>query len=120
MATVKRFEDLDIWQLARTLAKDIRSLTLQQNFQHEFKLKEQIKGSSGSIMDNIAEGFGRGSRFEFVQFLSFSKGSADELKSQLYRMYDSDLIKKKFLNCTMKRLMFWGQNFFFHGRFEFN
>ncbi len=92
MATIKRFEDLEVWQLARQLAIDIRKITLQENFLHEFKLKEQVKGSSGSIIDNIAEGFGRSSRFEFVQFLSFAKGSADELKSQLYRMLDYNLI----------------------------
>ncbi len=92
MATIKRFEDLEIWQIARELAKGIYNITQQPNFLHEFKLKEQVKGSSGSIMDNIAEGFGRGSRLEFVQFLSIAKGSADELKSQLYRMCDCNLI----------------------------
>jgi len=85
VATIRRFEDLEIWQLARDLAKNVLKITQQQNFFHEFKLKEQVKGSSGSIMDNIAEGLGRGSRLEFVQFLSIAKGSADELKSQLYR-----------------------------------
>ena len=92
MATIKRFEDLEVWQMARALAKDIYQITQQQNFLHEFRLKEQVKSSSGSVMDNIAEGFGRGSRLEFVQFLSIAKGSADELKSQLYRMHDYNLI----------------------------
>ena len=78
--------------MARALAKDIYQITQQQNFLHEFRLKEQVKSSSGSVMDNIAEGFGRGSRLEFVQFLSIAKGSADELKSQLYRMHDYNLI----------------------------
>ena len=59
VATIKRFEDLESWQLARQLAKAIKQLTMQDNFTHEFKLKEQIKSSSGSVMDNIAEGFGR-------------------------------------------------------------
>ena len=83
MATIKRFEDLESWQLARQLAKAIKQLTLQDNFTHEYKLKEQIKSSGGSVTDNIAEGFGRGSRLEFVQFPSIVKGSADEVKSQL-------------------------------------
>ncbi len=98
MATIKRFEDLESWQLARQLAKAIKQLTMQDNFTHEFKLKEQIKSSSGSVMDNIAEGFGRGSRLEFVQFLSIAKGSADEVKSQLYRVLDYQLISEEVFN----------------------
>ena len=95
MATIRRFEDLEIWQLARALAKNVFKITQEPGFLHEFKLKEQVKGSSGSIMDNIAEGFGRGSRLEFVQFLSIAKGSADELKSQLYRISDYNLITEE-------------------------
>ena len=95
MATIKRFEDLECWQLARQLASDIYKITLQENFAHEYKLKDQIKGSSGSVIDNIAEGFGRGSRLEFVQFLSVAKGSADEVKSQLYRSLDCKLISEE-------------------------
>lgn len=92
MATIKRFEDLEIWQLSRELAKEIYQLTLKEKFIHEYKLKEQVKASSGSVMDNIAEGFGRGSRLEFINFLSFAKGSADEVKSQLYRIFDYNII----------------------------
>jgi hypothetical protein len=60
MATIKRFEDLEIWQMARQLCKEIFELTLCVNFIKDFSLKDQIRGSSGSIMDNIAEGFERG------------------------------------------------------------
>ncbi|MBL0146666.1 MAG: four helix bundle protein [Chitinophagaceae bacterium] len=95
MATIKRFEDLEIWIIARRLTKDIYELTVQENFKTEYKLKEQIKSSSGSVMDNIAEGFGRGSRLEFVQFLSIAKGSLDEVKSQLYRILDYALISNE-------------------------
>jgi four helix bundle protein len=54
-----------------------------------------MNNSSGSVMDNIAEGFGRGSRLEFVQFLSISKGSANELQSQLHRSFDRKYISKE-------------------------
>ena len=87
MATIKRFEDLESLQLARLLANDIHKITLQDNFAYEFKLKHP-KGSSGSIVDNIAKSFGRGSRLEFVQSLSIAKGSADEVKFQLYSVLD--------------------------------
>ncbi|MGB4845395.1 MAG: four helix bundle protein [Ferruginibacter sp.] len=95
MATVQKFEDLEIWQLARILAKDIFILTQTVKLAKDFALKDQMNRSSGSIMDNIAEGYGRGSRLEFIQFLSFSTGSADELKSQLYRCLDKEYITKE-------------------------
>lgn len=71
MATVQRFEDLRIWQGARALENNIFHLTQQGTFSRDFELKNQISRSSGSVMDNIAEGFGRGSRTEFVQFLGY-------------------------------------------------
>lgn len=88
MATIKRFEDLEVWQIARELCQYVRRLTTKEDFSRNFSLKDQIEKSSGSTMDNIAEGFGRGGRQEFVQFLWISHGSTDEVKSQLYRALD--------------------------------
>jgi len=99
MATIKRFEDLDIWKLARELANDVFELyTSSEKFSKDFELKNQMNDSSGSIMDNIAEGFERGSRNEFVNFLSFAKGSSGEIKSQLYRAFDRKYILRKKLD----------------------
>ena len=95
MATIKRFEDLEIWQLARELENKVFAETQKGNLSKDYKLKDQMNNSSGSIMDNIAEGFGRGSRLEFVQFLSISKGSANELQSQLHRSFDRKYISKE-------------------------
>ncbi len=92
MATIQKFEDLEIWQLARQLAKEIFLLTKTERLSKDFPLKDQMNRSAGSIMDNIAEGFGRSSRLEFVQFLSIATGSADELKSQIYRCLDRNYI----------------------------
>ena len=81
MGTIKRFEDLEIWQLSRTLSADIFSITACRPLAQDFALKNQMLRSAGSIMDNIAEGFGRGSRLEFIQFLSIAKASVSELQS---------------------------------------
>lgn len=88
MATFKTFEEIDAWKNARILADKIFKLTLEGSFSKDFKLRDQINGSSGPIMDNIAEGFERSGNREFIQFLSIAKGSAGETRSQLYRALD--------------------------------
>jgi four helix bundle protein len=88
MGTIKRFEDILAWQRARVLALKIHELATSGTFERDFKLRDQINGSSGSIMDNISEGFERDGRKEFILFLSYSKGSCGEVKSQLYRALD--------------------------------
>ena len=98
MATITKFENLEIWQMARKYAASIQKLTLEEKFSKEFKFKDQINDSSGSVMDNIAEGFGRESRLEFINFLSIAKGSLCESESQLYRAYDYGLISKNILD----------------------
>lgn len=98
MATIKRFEDLEIWQESRRLSKEIILLSKITNLKTDFKLKGQIKSSSGSVMDNIAEGFERNGNGEFKQFLSVAKGSAGESRSQLYRVFDNDYITEEKLN----------------------
>jgi len=95
MSKVERFEDLKVWQLARELCKEIHKLTLKDSVSRDFKLVGQIKSSSGSIMDNIAEGFERDGNKEFIQFLSISKGSCGETRSQLYRAVDNEYITQE-------------------------
>jgi len=98
MATIKEFEDLEIWQKARDLSKDIFSKTIEGAFSKDFGLKDQINRASGSIMDNIAEGFERDGKQEFIQFLSYSKGSAGEVRAQLYRAFDRKYITEEEFN----------------------
>ena len=95
MATVEKFEDLEVWQLSRDLCQKIEALIASDELSRRYALKDQIDRSSGSIMDNIAEGFGRSGSLEFRNFLGYAKGSCSELKSQIYRLYDKQLILQK-------------------------
>lgn len=91
---ITRFEDLDAWKKARELCKFIFELTLKSEFSKDFGLVNQIRNASGSGMDNIAEGFERGSNKEFIQFLYISKGSVGEVRSQLHRSLDRKYINE--------------------------
>lgn len=95
MATVQKFEDLKVWQLSRELCKLIHNASKVSPFDRDYSLKDQIKRSSGSVMDNIAEGFDRNGNKEFVHFLTISKASLSEVKSQLYRALDQEYINKE-------------------------
>jgi len=95
MATIKRFEDLEVWQIARELCKNVYELSTKGIFAKDFNLRNQINDAAGSSMDNIAEGFGRAGKREFIQFLGISNASACEVKSQLYRANDKNYITQQ-------------------------
>lgn len=95
MATIETFEQIISWQEARLLNKKIGKLIDDGTFKTSFRLINQIEGSAGSVMDNIAEGFERGGNKEFIQFLYIAKASCAELRSQLYRSLD-----RKYINET--------------------
>ena len=89
---IRRFEDLEIFQIARGLCKDIYIITDAEFFKCDYRFTQQIRAAAGSIMDNIAEGFERNGNKEFVNFLYIAKGSCGEVRSQLLRANDVEYI----------------------------
>jgi four helix bundle protein len=95
MSKFTRFEEIEAWKSARDLNLMIYKITNQDAFQKDYSLINQMRRSGGSVMDNIAEGFGREGNKEFQHFLPVAKGSAIEVKSQLYRALDQDYVSKE-------------------------
>ncbi|NRT12338.1 four helix bundle protein [Flavobacterium sp. 14A] len=93
-----------------TLAKEIHIISTETELKNDYRFKDQIKASSGSVIDNIAEGFERDGNIEFRQFLSIAKGSVGETRSQLFRAFDFayieeskfELLKKDYENLSGK------------------
>ena len=99
-----KIEDLRIWQNARTISKTIYRLTYHDNFEKDYRFVQQIRAAAGSIMDNIAEGFGRSGSKEFIQFLYIARGSCQEVISQLYRAWDIQYISEEEFTETKKQV----------------
>ncbi|WP_445748137.1 four helix bundle protein [Polaribacter sp.] len=94
MAHFKSFENLQVYKEAVVFCDEIWKVIINTSLSKDYKLREQINGSSGSIMDNIAEGFGRGGNKEFIMFLSYARGSCCESKAQLLRAFNRNHISK--------------------------
>jgi four helix bundle protein len=94
MATFKNFEEIECWKKARELTRRIYEITNRPAFARDFGLKDQIRRASVSVMSNIAEGYDRSGTAEFVQFLATAKGSAAEVRCQLYVAADQGYIQK--------------------------
>jgi four helix bundle protein len=106
MEKIRRFEDLEIFQIARGLCKDIYTITDAESFKCDYRFTQQIRAAAGSIMDNIAEGFERNGNKEFVNFLYIAKGSCGEVRSQLLRANDvgyiDDVTFRQLYNGTLE------------------
>lgn len=95
MATITKFEDLEIWQLSRFQTNDFNKLVETTFLTKDFELRNQMNASSGSVMDCIAEGFERSGNSEFKNFLVIAKGSNGEFRSQLYRCFDRKYLSQE-------------------------
>jgi len=92
VATIERFEDVHAWQKGRELTQRVYLASRRGEFAKDFALRDQIRRAVISITSNIAEGFERGGNKEFIQFLSHSKGSCGEARSQLYVALDETYV----------------------------
>jgi four helix bundle protein len=101
MSRIERFEDLIAWQKARALTRSIYLATREGSFARDYGLSGQIQRASVSIMSNLAEGFERGRRAEFHQFLSTAKASCAELRSQLYVALDTGYLAEDRFHALM-------------------
>jgi len=95
MATFKSFQEIEAWQKARVLVREIYIVSSQGRFAKDFALRDQIRRAAVSVMSNIAEGYGRGGTKEFTQFLSVAKASAVEVVSHLYVALDQRYIDQE-------------------------
>jgi len=95
IATINRFEELEIWKRARDICRKIYEYTSRQPFCNDFALVNQMRRSGGSIMDNIAEGFERSGSKEFIHFRFISKASCGECRAQIYRAFDQKYLAKE-------------------------
>ena len=95
MNKVTRFEDLDCWKAARVLVKDLYHFTQDGPISRDWRLRDQLRSAAVSIMNNIAEGFGRKSDREFVRFLGIASASGHEVRSMLYVLEDIGYLKSE-------------------------
>ncbi len=95
MSKINSFEDIESWKKARALNLRIYEITSKGSFSKDFTLRDQIRRASISISSNIAEGFERETKKEFIRFLFIAKASAGEVRSQLYLANDIELITKE-------------------------
>jgi four helix bundle protein len=93
--TIRRFEDIEGWQSARELTRQVYAMAMRGAFAKDFGLRDQITRASGSAMHNIAEGFDGGSNAEFVKFLRYSQRSCSEVQSQLCVALDQAYISQR-------------------------
>jgi len=102
MATINGVEDLKVWVRARELAALVFQLSKLKAFSSDWELRSQINAAAGSVMDNIAEGFGRRGNREFISFLSIASGSLAEVRSQILRANDRSYISSVSLEETLE------------------
>lgn len=105
MATIEKFEDIIAWQKAMELCDQVYACTNKDKFSRDFGLRDQIRRSAVSVVSNIAEGFERGSKNQFTYFLTIAKGSAGELRTQIYISKNQSYITQEEFNSLNNKVL---------------
>jgi four helix bundle protein len=100
---IERFEDLVAWQKGRILVRDIYAISDLRPFCRDFSMRDQIRDAALSVPSNIAEGFERDACGDFYRFLTYSKASCAEVRSQLYNAWDVGHIDEQVFRLLMKQ-----------------
>ena len=104
MGKINSFEELKIWKESRSFNKKLYEISNNGLFDKDYDLKRQIRRASISVSSNIAEGFERNTDKEFIQFLYYAKGSAGEVRSQLFLSLDLNYINKDDFDGLYKKI----------------
>jgi four helix bundle protein len=94
MASIERFEDLDLWKDAVKMGVLIYKITEEGKMARDFGARDQLRRAAISVSNNIAEGFEYNNNKAFVRFLMYAKGSAGELRSQLFVLKEAGIIEE--------------------------
>jgi len=94
MAKIERFEDLDLWKDAVKMGVLIYKITEEGKMARDFSARDQLRRAAISVSNNIAEGFEYNNNKAFVRFLMYAKGSAGELRSQLFVLKEAGVIEE--------------------------
>jgi len=92
MASYKILEDLPIWKSAKDIAIEVYQITAKSDFKRDYSLVDQMRRSAVSVSSNIAEGYERGTKKEFIYFLYIAKGSLGELRSQFIIAFELNYV----------------------------
>lgn len=87
MSKFQRFEDLEIWKIAVSIAVEVYLLCDTEPLKSDWGMKDQIRRASCSMSDNIAEGFEYNNNPDFIRFLNYAKGSSGEFRNKLVILY---------------------------------
>ena len=100
---VRRFEDLQVWQAARELARGVYRAAQTQKLARDLALRHQMTRAAVSVSSNIAEGYERGTRKQHIEFCYVAKGSSGELRSQVILARDVGLLDEKAFTWLMEQ-----------------
>jgi four helix bundle protein len=89
MAKIEKFEDLEVWQTAKSIAVEVYHISDLEPIKSDFGLKDQMRRAAMSLSDNVAEGFEYNNNPDFIRFLVYTKGSSGELRNKLIILRES-------------------------------